>query len=478
MSDFDRNSMNTERAKQIVADIVAKKHPYLDVEDVEDVFDSLMTTEDVESAEILTNYAMALHPESTEIMLLRATLYTDFERFDEAEKVLRYVEPIDPDNPDVYVNYGWLNMRKNQMDVAIEYFDRALEVSRRTGDDELPLSYEIAMNMSTFGFFAESMPYFSRYIEKYPNDEQALFEYAYACEKIGRDEESLHMYKRLVELNQFLDSAWYNLGILYAKTGDTENAIKAYEQATTINPENAEPFFNLGNALMSIDSFDEALESYTEYVSLCSPDVFEPIVYQYIGSACEGRGEADTAIRFFKLATEKLPQSSEPWYRLALIYMELDRLDEAMICCDRMIGLEPRVAEYYFVRAQIFYKRQQYEQMARALLDGLRHNPLEVLVWIELLRTYDMCFGRDFNMQEFLDAARAEFGDNPAIGLAEAIMIHKRSGKCTKRALELLGQAMQLMPEMILEALLEPATHDFFESKTVQKFIKQHKESL
>ncbi len=63
MSDFDRNSMNTERAKQIVADIVAKKHPYLDVEDVEDVFDSLMTTEDVESAEILTNYAMALHPE-------------------------------------------------------------------------------------------------------------------------------------------------------------------------------------------------------------------------------------------------------------------------------------------------------------------------------------------------------------------------------------------------------------------------------
>ncbi len=446
-----------EEIDKILSAIENNQSPFLDIEDIEDIFDILAEDRDVDSADILSQYALKLYPESSSIILIRVSTLIDLHRLSEAETLLQYLEKIDSDNPDISVYYGYISLRKGNENDACKYFEKAIEAC---DDDEYQhINKEIGLNLNMMGHFDMAMSFLTRYLEQNPDDDSVMFEKAYALEKLGKLEESIEEYEKLLKTNPFQDMAWFNLGILYSMKNDDENAINAYKTAISIRPDYPEPHFNLGNIYFSRNDYYAALFHYTEYASLYDNYLRENVVFQFIGECWNELHILDLAQRSFKLALEYLPDDADAWYGLAINHLKSFEPKEAIVNLNRAIDIDPDVADYYFTRADALsiLNGNTDKERFQDLFTGLRLQPELVRAWIKLIKIV-MCEndGMIVDTQTpllLIKEVRKDFESTPAIDFVEAIILAVSHEGVDAKAKKLMQKVLKESPETITEAL-------------------------
>lgn len=424
---------------------------YFDVHEIESLYDYFVEMGNFDFAQKVLAAGLSLHPDAITLKIRQASLLTDQDMLDEALALLYALVKIDAHNSDVFINLGWIFLKKDSVDTALQYFETAVQLCG--SDDREELLLEIGINLNQSDYYNQAITYLNRCLAVNPNSENGLFELAYAYDKIDRTELSIATYEQLLSINPYLENAWYNLGIQYNKCDRFQEAVDAYDFALTINGDYSDAYFNKGNTLVNMGLFEQAMDAYFEHASF-KRDLNQ--TYQYIGDCWEQLGNAEMAIRFFQKSLELDPLNADSMYGYCTALISQGKLDEGIMMIRQALSINPMNPDYYFALAQAFLEKEDFKQCTESLEIGLSLAPEEILAWIELLKIKAV-YSKRFTVEGFMKKALREHGhQNAALMYLEAYIsffLEKNIAKTKEK----LNKALENDPLMIDEIKEEAA---------------------
>lgn len=439
-----------------------KTSQYFDVHEVESLYDYFVENDLLDLAEKIIAIGLKQHPKATGIMARNASLLTDKGLIQEALHILESLVLLDSNNSEIFINLGWVYLRKGEKEKALRCFDQAIELA---DDEPEELLMEVGYNLNQNGFYQDALPYLQGCIKLRPNFENALFELAFAYDKLDNLDLSVLTYEQLLHLNPFYETAWYNIGIQYNKLERFSEALEAYDFAIAIRPDYSEAYFNKGNTLISMARFEEAMDAYIDHLSMSND---RTPVYQYIGDCWEQLGDGSMAIRFFELALHFDGENPDIYYGYGTALLSTGEIQKSIEMLYKALAINSFNPDYFFALAQAYLEHDQVKRSIQCLESGLALSPDEILAWIELFKM-KMVTNQRFNHWIFLKKMRKEYGaDNPALLYMEAYLNYYADGDVSKTKLSLL-KAFKNHPLMLEE--ITPEIGEMLYNQEIQLFL-------
>ena len=274
-----------------------------------------------DSLQAFNDYSMAIkaNEKDPSYYFPYASLAVDLNKIDAAEKSIKNLLKIAPNNSKGLTYLGWIYAIQDRNEEALSCFDRAIKL-----DPQNSKAYAI-----------RSVLY-----HKEGKDRQAVDDFIssvridvdedYATDtflKIMKSNPSLVTSKLKVEALRDNRAVWsYYLGYGYYSIGDYDNAIE---------------WFNKCSQLVSSSTIDY-------YLALC-----------YAGT-----NENYNALNHVQKAIEQNNDNYKYYVLSSEIKRRLSRLDEALDDVTTAIGMNPDAASYYEGRANIYMERQEWEKAA------------------------------------------------------------------------------------------------------------------
>jgi protein O-mannosyl-transferase len=143
--------------------------------------------------------------------------------------------------------------RSKMIEESIRYYKRALDIY----PDFISAHNNLASLYCNFtGDFKAAIPHFRRAIELDSSYAQAVYNLAFALEKVGEKEKAIRQYEKAMRIDSTQYPLGYTyLGKLYYEKGDMNKAIEINKKAIRLFPQSDEPFVSIGNIfLMSSDT--------------------------------------------------------------------------------------------------------------------------------------------------------------------------------------------------------------------------------
>ena len=327
---------------------------------------------------------------------LKATDYSDFLRYDTAvmyfEQSRRYAETVDN-----LQGFAYLLSKDNQTQLAINYFEKALELVR-SESEEATLAGNLGVLYSLVQKIAQSEKMYLRSLEIYErlaksNPAQFETNLAKTCmhlgnfysdvQKMAESEKmylrSLEIRGRLVKLNpaQFepdLASTCMGLGNYYQtnqKMTEAENmylrSLEIYERLAKSNPAQFEPdlvgnCLNLGVFYYTIQKMEESGKMYlrsleiNERLAKSNPPQFEPylalncrnlgIYYQTIQKIEEAGKMYLRSLEIYERLAKSNPAQFEPSLaevrgNMSWFYLFIAKFSQAQTSAERVLAFDP-----------------------------------------------------------------------------------------------------------------------------------------
>ena len=139
-----------------------------------------------------------------------------------------------PNNYYAYLLLGSAYRGKDEVDKAMESYQKAVEINPNFSDAYLGLGAI---------YFAEekvddAIKYIKKAVEINPKHLAAYYSLGLIYEYTDQTDEAIASYEKVIEINPGFKEAYINLGDLYLEKGDRDKAIKAYEKVIELDPEN------------------------------------------------------------------------------------------------------------------------------------------------------------------------------------------------------------------------------------------------
>ena len=186
-------------------------------------------------------------------------------------------------------------VRRNKMESAVDYYQKALEAN--------PNNRDILIKLATVTqtFFPESI------------------------------DETIDYYNQLLEIEEDTAQIYYELGHLYLKKSDKLHAVVAFKLALEKDYEN--PFYNnsLAYAYVQTEMYDDAIEHYQKAIALNPDKEWTSIVCQALGSIYfQIKDNHEAAIASFQAGSILDPENNEIHLSLGDVYMASNDIDKAI----------------------------------------------------------------------------------------------------------------------------------------------------
>jgi len=153
----------------------------------------------------------------------------------EVDKAIFYFKKaleIWPDHIEAHNNLGLALQTNDKLDEAMPHFYEAVRLNPANPKAQNNLGYALLQR----GKFDEAIAHFYGALRINPNNEKAHTNLAYALSRQGKFDEAIAHYSAGLAINPQNANAHYNLGLLYLQKGDFEKAIREFKTALSINP--------------------------------------------------------------------------------------------------------------------------------------------------------------------------------------------------------------------------------------------------
>ena len=227
--------------------------------------------------------------------------------------------------PSAHLNRGIIYFGENDFDNARKEFVLELSSCKRSAQAHNNLSVldRLTGDVQSALAHAEEAIYQSpQYLEAYINKVLAL-------RRLGENQKAFNTAKNLtVNFPDYLPG-YYFLGIFLKETGRTDEASEQFR-------------FIIGQGDHSIiERYDLSTiySSQTEYGY--KPHRMPGMAYYELGNIFVSKGEIDSALAYFRRATEILPEYPDAWTNLALAYDHKRMYEDALSAFKRSLDLDP-----------------------------------------------------------------------------------------------------------------------------------------
>ncbi len=414
------------------------KECYFDVFQIESIFDFYNEKNMLDKAASAIQMGLRQHPDSTSLQLKYSTLLIEQSEYEKALKMLLYLKEVETGNSEIFLNLGIIYTRLQEREKAIAHYILALKLV--TSEDFEDFIFEIGFNLNQECYFGDARNLLNKYNTQYPNNENILFELAFAHDKLNETEEGIKTYNKLLDVNPYLENAWYNLGILLNKQEKYDEAIEAYDITIAITPDVSEAYYNKANSLAQIGEYKEAINCYSEYMSYSFPMA---LTYFYMGDCWENLGNFDLASRFYKMTIDIDPDHNEALQSLGRTSYRVQDYETSIFAFDKALVMNPDSSELWLSLGKSYKKMKKPAEAKRCLKRALINQNEDTTSWIEMYQFLEEN-EENFDPFPFLNRLLSKDQTNGALHYLAAIIYNKSRNH--DEALRHLVIARQLLP--------------------------------
>jgi tetratricopeptide (TPR) repeat protein len=251
---------------------------------------------------------------------------------------------------------------------------------------------------------------------------------------------------------------WYNLGIAYRKTRQTDLAIDAYKKALSIDSTGVEAMINLGTIYVDLGRFEEALTLYDRALTLGEI----PAAYNGRGEAHVGLGHLEEAQADFERSIALMPYSSFAYCRLANVYFQLGRFQDAVEAAqqaERTATDCPPDQNLLELHARAYFELGLYDQAIEFMDRALEKGTYVMAFYYRGIAHDEAGHSREatLDLQTFVDLARARDIADEECADAEARLARLRTTIPTPGATsESVTRATPMPPKGVGPVRIEP----------------------
>lgn len=188
---------------------------------------------------------------SSESVAPRAALGDDYRlngMYEEALAQYTIVLQKHPDHAGTYASIALTYAAMNQIDKAIDYYEKALRAGPQHNVEEANIHSNLGVVYAQKGDANRAMGHFRQAVSVNPQFAQAHNNLGLSLSSSGRQDEAIDAFQRAISLKPDFVDAYVNLGIAYGRQGSIDKAIEQFQAALALSPDNPVARQNLAKA--------------------------------------------------------------------------------------------------------------------------------------------------------------------------------------------------------------------------------------
>ena len=303
---------------------------YFDSSDFINISHHYIDQADYKLADKAVKMGLNQHPNNIDLMLLNTELLIFNSKYDDAYKILDFIEEIDPENKEVYLQKATIYSKNNLSKEAIDILKRALLFT----DEKIDIWNMIAMEFLLIEDFESAIPFFQKCLEFDDEDYQSLYNLIFCYENIGMVEESISELSKVLERKPYSKIAWHQLGKIYKKQGKYRESISAFDFAIISDDQFVSAYIEKARILEKIKKYTEALENYKLSIQLSEPNTY--ILFR-ISRCYQKLGNKKFFLEYIKKSLRDEPGNEKAWIYLINFYLNKNNLRQAKYLANKAL---------------------------------------------------------------------------------------------------------------------------------------------
>ncbi|ASS38612.1 tetratricopeptide repeat protein [Fusobacterium sp. oral taxon 203] len=370
----------------------------------------------------LKAYLKAEKFEKDDIWLLSeiAWLYDGIGKYKEGLKYLKRIEKLGRDDCWFNTEYGFCLMRMQKYDKAIEKYKHALELKEEL-NEEIYLNCQIGFCYRFLEQYEEALKHHMKSQELGRNDDWINIEIGLCYKELGKYEKALEHY--LIAYEQDKEDAWLlsDIGWIYNELEKYEDGLEFLLKSQELGREDSWIYAEIGQCLGRLGKYEEGIEKLKKGLEILDEDktneniqerIFinseigwlygkienldpnEALHYLYAARdlgrddqwlnaeigwelGYNDKGKDEEAIKYFERSIELGRDDEWVWARVANIYFDLERYEDALKAYNRAYELEGAYKEgkdslYICSIGRTLRRLGKYEEAVEKLLESRR----------------------------------------------------------------------------------------------------------
>jgi tetratricopeptide (TPR) repeat protein len=408
----------------------------IDEEDFERVIEYYFQNNNEEQALLACEIARTYYPFSGSILLIKAEILTQAQKYGQALKALDEMEQYDQNNLDAVL------LRSDILLGQFKYDQAALLLEQKSKEFESKEKIEVLLELSDVYDECEEFDAvfdtLKRVIAIDKRNEEALQKICFWGEFTGRLEESITIHTQLTEDDPYNALAWFNLGAAYQGLKLYEKSIDAYEYCVAIDEKFEFAYRNMADAYMRLKWYERALEALEKHLEIGKP---EDVIYEAMGFCWEKQKDFSKARHYYRQASQLSPQDHGIFFKIGETYTREKQWEKAVKAYSVALHLDKDNASYCMAIGNCLMEMDVKSEALVCYLNAVRLKPGNKTTWIALIRGLYIAGYYDEALTQ-VEVAREHCGEKAEFRYFQAAMLFE-TGK-SKEALLQLEKGLQI----------------------------------
>src|SRR5688572_8973769 len=297
----------------------------MDEEAFERIIEYYFQNSNEEQAMLACEIARTYYPFSSTVLLLRAEILTQAQKYGQALKALDELDQYGQHNLDAVLLRGDILLGQLKYDQAAQLLES--ESAHFEGKDKVEVLLELADVYDECEEFEAVYDTLKRVIRLDRRNEEALQKICFWAEFNERLEESVELHIALTDEDPYNALAWFNLGSAYQGLKLYEKGIDAYEFCVAIDETFEFAYRNMADAYMRLKWYEKALEVLEKHLEIAKA---EDVIFEAMGYCWEKQKNFQKARHYYRQASQLSPQDDGIFFKIGETYAREKQWEKAV----------------------------------------------------------------------------------------------------------------------------------------------------
>jgi len=437
----------------------------MDEEDFERVIEYYFQNSNEEQALLACDIARTYYPFSTSVLLLKAEILVQAQKYGQAMHALDELEQSDSSNLDATLLRSDILLGQFKYDQAAVLLEQRAENFQ--GKEKIEVLLELTDVYDECEEFDAVFDTLNRVLKIDSRNEEALQKICFWADFTKRLDDSITIHTQITDSDPYNALAWFNLGTAYQGTKLYEKAIDAYEFCVAIDEKFEFAYRNMADAYMRLKWYEKAIDVLETHMNLAKP---EDVIFEAIGYCWEKKKNFQRARFFYRKASQLSPQDDSIFFKIGETYAREQQWEKAVKSYSVALHLDKDNASYCMAIGNCLMEMDAGNEALVCYLNAVKLKPNNKTTWLALIKgLYVSGYNEEALTQ--IEIARENCGDKGDFRYYQAAALFEL-GK-SKEALIQFELALKLAPSKV--KMFTSLNPEYIRRSSVAELIGKYK---
>lgn len=346
------------------------KQLYLDGDQLADIADRYAVDRRFNEAQEAINYGLKLHPAHTDLLIQQAYLYLDMMEYQKAKNVVQSIT--ETYHTEVKILKAEIFLNEGKLDEA-EKLLNSIE-DKESLNTILDVSY-LYMDM---GYTEKAFPWLSTGLEVYMEEEDFLAAFADFYRNSEHHDKAIYFYNKLIDKNPYDPSYWTGLAKCHYDQEEYDKALEACDFALAVDENSGEAHTTKAHCLFHLENETEAIREYQ--LALQNKNLAPEFAHMFIGLAYANLEKWELSYKSYEdalnyIESDNSPILSDVYSNMVYCLFRLGRYEQAHLICKKAMEKFPGNVEFYLQEGRIYLAEEKFEDAQENWALALQYAP-------------------------------------------------------------------------------------------------------